>query len=167
MKPQCSRPGLPPPTPSISGQVAVSAIQLVFTQVELHLKRDDGAVIYLNGTEILRDNLPAGALHLRDLCHSAVEGSAEDELRQFILPPQPLLSGTNLLAVEIHRSGATDQDSRLTCNWRVWRRPASFSSRLSGHGLDWGQAPVESLAARPELVGRVSRSNGHLAMAAG
>ncbi len=31
-------------------------------QLTLRVKRDDGIAVYLNGTEVLRDNLPAGTL---------------------------------------------------------------------------------------------------------
>ena len=34
--------------------------------VTLQLKRDDGAVVYLNGTEIVRSNMPAGTITLDD-----------------------------------------------------------------------------------------------------
>jgi hypothetical protein len=37
-------------------QVADSSI---LGPVKLHLKRDDGAVVYISGTEVARDNMPA------------------------------------------------------------------------------------------------------------
>ena len=36
-----------------------------YQQLLLRLVRDDGAAVYLNGIEVRRDNLPAGAAHLQ------------------------------------------------------------------------------------------------------
>jgi hypothetical protein len=37
-----------------------------YSNLSLLLLRDDGAVVYLNGVEVLRNNLPEGASHSRD-----------------------------------------------------------------------------------------------------
>lgn len=75
----------------------------------LSLKRDDGAVVYLNGVEVLRDNMPAGAVVYGTLA----VGSAGDDgqnFNNFPLSPAALVAGTNLIAVEIHQNLATSSD---------------------------------------------------------
>jgi type 1 glutamine amidotransferase len=74
------------------------------------LQRDDGAVGYLNGTEVFRSNMPTGIISYTTLASSAV-GNA-DETRFYLIPVNPaaLRNGTNLLAVEIHQSGANSSD---------------------------------------------------------
>jgi len=72
---------------------------------------DDGAVIYLNGQELLRIGLPEGTpvshdtLAGRTVIDAFVEGP-------FALPPDRLLAGENVLAVEVHQ--ATPGSSDLT-----------------------------------------------------
>ncbi len=79
------------------------------TNLALHLKRDDGAVVQLNGLELLRDNMPAGAIGYSTL---ASAGASDDGaiFYSFNLNPALLQPGTNLLAVEVHQSAPDSSD---------------------------------------------------------
>jgi hypothetical protein len=81
-----------------------------FGELQLRLLRDDGARVFLNGVEVARDNLPAGAITAATLASSPV--SAEDESTFFpaVFAPAALVAGTNVLAVEVHQSGAASTD---------------------------------------------------------
>lgn len=78
----------------------------------LSLVRDDGAVVYLNGTEIARSNMPAtGTIGYSTPATAAVSGDAGKlTVYTFSVPPGLLVAGDNLLAVEIHQSGASSSD---------------------------------------------------------
>ncbi|MBE0545707.1 MAG: lamin tail domain-containing protein, partial [Verrucomicrobia bacterium] len=60
----------------------------------------DGAVFYLNGTEVLRWNMPAGPITASTLAVSNVPNPVI--LGPFDLSNSALVSGTNVLAVELH-----------------------------------------------------------------
>src|SRR5262249_27397417 len=45
--------------------------------LSLNLIRDDGAVVYLNGTEVFRDNMPSGTISYTTLA-STTQGGAEE-----------------------------------------------------------------------------------------
>jgi hypothetical protein len=83
----------------------------------LLLAADDGAVVYVNGVEVVRDNMPAGTID--NETHAPVwrGTSSEDRLRSFTLDPSTLHAGTNSLAVEVHQAvgGLVDSsfDARL------------------------------------------------------
>lgn len=79
--------------------------------VNLRLLADDGAVVHLNGTEIIRDNLPGGTILPSTRATTARMNSAERTWRTFAVPLHLLRDGSNLLAVEVHQSGAWDPDS--------------------------------------------------------
>ncbi len=64
----------------------------------------DGAVFYLNGAEVLRLNLPPGPISSSTLALSNIVNPTE--LGPFLLPQTSLLTGTNVLAVEVHRGPA-------------------------------------------------------------
>jgi hypothetical protein len=81
-----------------------------FNRLKIDLLRDDGAVLYLNGTEILRHNMPAGSVTSNTLATAAVGGADENTFFFFDLSSQPLISGTNVLAVEIHQSSGGSSD---------------------------------------------------------
>ena len=78
--------------------------------LNLGVLRDDGAVVYLNGTEVFRTNMPAGTIGAATLASAALGGSDETTYVAAAVNPRLLLAGTNVLAVEIHQSGATSSD---------------------------------------------------------
>lgn len=79
-------------------------------ELALKLIRDDGAVIYLNGNEILRSNMPTGTVSFSTSALTAVSGTDESTFYEFTIDKTYLLNGANVLAVEIHQSGATSSD---------------------------------------------------------
>lgn len=75
----------------------------------IDLVADDGAVVYLNGTEVVRDNLPTGVLTDATLAPTYRTGTAEATRRTFSLPTSALVEGQNVVAVRVHQaSGSTD-----------------------------------------------------------
>jgi len=80
--------------------------------LRLELLRDDGAVVYLNGHLIARDNLAADP----DYLEGATPTSREDEATYFEsftfadLNPAYLVEGTNCLAVELHQQANPSSD---------------------------------------------------------
>jgi WD40 repeat protein/tetratricopeptide (TPR) repeat protein len=77
--------------------------------VILGLVRDDGAAVYLNGIEIVRENLPADAA-FDDYAAAGVVGIDESKPSYFSVDPSRLVEGTNVLAVEIHQSEPNNDD---------------------------------------------------------
>lgn len=82
----------------------------VFTELSVLLQRDDGAVVYVNGVEVLRDNMPTGTITYNTSALGAVGGSDKNVFFKFILPPGSLVAGSNLIAVEIHQSSGAGSD---------------------------------------------------------
>ena len=76
----------------------------------LRLLRDDGAVVYLNGVEVHRANMPAGAITFNTLAVVAVAGADETTYFESAIPANLLLSGTNVLAVEVHQNSPASSD---------------------------------------------------------
>lgn len=79
-------------------------------ELTLKLMRDDGAVVYLNGNEILRSNISTGTISFSTLASTAMSGTDESTFFEFTIDKTYLLTGTNVLAVEIHQSGETSSD---------------------------------------------------------
>ncbi len=80
--------------------------------LKLELLADDGAVVYLNGVEVVRDNMPTGTIAHSTLAATNRTGGPENALRPFSLNPAKLRIGgaTNVLAVEVHQSNVTSDD---------------------------------------------------------
>ncbi len=66
---------------------------------------DDGAVIYLNGVEIQRVNMPPGSVNYATTASASVANAAFGA--PISLPAANLVAGENVLAVELHQSAAT------------------------------------------------------------
>lgn len=75
-----------------------------FTELTIRLLRDDGAVVYLNGTELVRDNLPTGTIRSTTNATAFVTGAAQSRFVEFTVPASALRSGDNVLAVEAHQA---------------------------------------------------------------
>jgi len=77
----------------------------------LEMLRDDGAIVSLNGTEILRDNMPAGAVSYATWSAATVGSPAQNTYFTHALNAAHLLrTGENVLAVELHQCNATSSD---------------------------------------------------------
>ncbi|MEO8429154.1 MAG: Ig-like domain-containing protein, partial [Verrucomicrobiota bacterium] len=82
-----------------------------YSNLVVRLVRDDGAVVYLNGIEVFRSNLPAGPISFSTLATSAVGGA--DESTHFYsttADPKLLLDGLNVLAIEVHQASVSSSD---------------------------------------------------------
>ncbi|MEZ5023838.1 MAG: metallophosphoesterase family protein [Chitinophagales bacterium] len=78
--------------------------------LELNLKRDDGAVVYLNGTEVMRDGMPNGTINYSTLASVTQGSSAETTPVSTLVSANLLNSGTNVIAIEIHQAAANSSD---------------------------------------------------------
>ena len=81
----------------------------VFSSYILSLKRDDGAVVYINGVEVFRSNMPTGTISFTTKASS--EPSDDGNTAQNVtLPAGTLVSGNNVIAVEIHQTANNGAD---------------------------------------------------------
>ncbi|MCX8157645.1 MAG: Ig-like domain-containing protein [Verrucomicrobiae bacterium] len=106
---------------------------VTLTNLVFRLLRDDGAVVYLNGGEVFRSNMPPGPVGYATLASSAVSGADEQTYFEFVVPVAGVLGGLNLVAVEIHQNSATSSD-------------LAFDLALEGRGF---QGPPPTAVAPP------------------
>lgn len=90
---------------------------------------DDGAVVYVNGTEVIRTNMPAGEVTYNTWASSQVGGASESTYSEFIVANM-LVTGTNVIAVEVHQGAANSSDMGfdLTLEYQEVQEPAEVSS---------------------------------------
>jgi hypothetical protein len=101
------------------------------TGITARLLVDDGAVIYLNGTEVYRFNLPTGTITNATAASRYIAGTEEQQWRTVTLPATALVNGTNTLAVEVHE----DPRRPPTSPWTS-RSPPSGREARSGRRSD-------------------------------
>jgi hypothetical protein len=81
-----------------------------FTNLILRLIRDDGVVVYLNGIEVFRNNMPGGAINYLTEAPLSIGGSGETTILTTNVNPALLFNGANVLAVEIHQDSVGSSD---------------------------------------------------------
>jgi hypothetical protein len=80
------------------------------TQLAMRLIRDDGVVIYLNGTQVYKNNMPTGAIASTTFASSTISGAGETTWLTANLSLAALVTGTNTIAVEMHQDSAFSSD---------------------------------------------------------
>jgi hypothetical protein len=81
----------------------------VFSGFTMNMKRDDGIVVYINGIERYRNNMPSGIINYT----SPASSSCSDDGYTILtakLPQGSFISGVNVIAVEIHQQNGTSTD---------------------------------------------------------
>lgn len=91
----------------------------------LRYLRDDGAVIYVNGVEVVRSNMPAGAISYTTLASAAIGNADETTWLQTPLDKSVLVTGTNVIAVEIHQQAVTSSDVSFDLELRATLPPTA------------------------------------------
>lgn len=77
----------------------------------LQMVVDDGAIVYLNGEEVWRYNMPAGDVSAKIVANMAIGGADESAVNEnALVSPSKLVEGRNTVAVEIHQSEPTSSD---------------------------------------------------------
>lgn len=115
----------------------------LFTGIEALLTIDDGVVLYLNGTEVARRNMPTGTVTDTTLASATVSGAAENAVTPFELPLNLLQAGNNLLAAEIHQvdPGSSDISFDLALQGKLYGTaiiPRGSNWKYRDDGIDPG-----------------------------
>lgn len=91
-----------------------------YSKLIIRIQRDDGAVVYLNGTEVYRTNMPSGIIDYNTLAIKSLSGDEETSYETVTITSELLREGDNVIAVEIHQASASSSD-------------ISFNFQLLGH----------------------------------
>lgn len=109
----CSEPrlaGVCPSSPTLAQRNRVSYFRKqvwvsdasLWTHLKFSLLRDDGAVVYLNGVEVMRSNMPSGVIDIDSLPVEGVSGDDETRYYQQTVA-STLIDGWNAIAVQVHQ----------------------------------------------------------------
>jgi hypothetical protein len=111
------------------------------------LVRDDGAVVYLNGVEVWRENMPAGAVTFTTPAAGTASSTAESNWFTRVLSPASLGNGWNVLAVEVHQDRTNSSD-------------LSFNFELSGTTFMESAPTLAVAASGPQVTLAWSAASG-------
>ncbi len=96
----------------------------------LDLLKDDGAVVYLNGTEIVRANMAAdGEINNQSPASETVQGDAESTFSSYPIDLSLIHIGENLLAVEVHQNESSSSDLSFDLGL--------YAQKAEGQSISW------------------------------
>ena len=97
-----------------------------YTGFQLNFHRDDGAVIYINGTEVARSNMPAGPVTNATLATVSVDGATEDVVIN--IGTAGFVEGANTIAIELHQQAVTSSDISFRLEMLAINSAGTFNS---------------------------------------
>jgi hypothetical protein len=131
-----------------------------FTNLLFQVLRDDGAVVYLNGTEVFRMNMPAGNLITFQTRASApVGGTDETTYYPMNISPNLLVEGQNFLAVEIHQATPDSSDISFDLKLQAMAPPRPAGPPLQ---IELSADPAPSIVLRWEAPNAVLQQTDQL-----
>ena len=127
-----------------------------------NLLRDDGAVIYINGVEVARSNMPTGAINYLTVAPVIVSNAEETTYFPITLPNSAVVTGNNVIAVEIHQRDGTSSDlgfdlDLITTTAGGNTRPAvAITAPASGSNVTFG-VPIPIAATATDSDGSIAK----------
>jgi lysophospholipase L1-like esterase len=123
---------------------------VTLTNLNVRLAHTGGAVVWLNGQELLRTNLPSGPITYTNLATRIMVGYTPQVFYPVNIPISGLPSGTNWLAVEIHQNFHTSTllgfDFELFGSGYLQPRPSlGIAASADGLSLSWPVPAGDSL----------------------
>jgi hypothetical protein len=124
--------------------------------LQLKLLRDDGAVIYLNGSEAARSNMTSREINYQTLSLNSVSGTDQSKFFEYTIDPELLVDGRNVIAVEVHQASASSSD-------------LGFDLELTGYGNEGAiQVRVDTISlglildGDMKIVARIEMQDGDI-----
>lgn len=78
--------------------------------MEFGVRRDDGIIVYLNGEEVIRDNMPSGTVSHGTFSSTTIDGAAETAINVFSIAKNKFVQGVNRISIELHNRSASSSD---------------------------------------------------------
>ncbi len=130
--------------------------------LRVRLKRDDGAVIWINGVPQVLSNFSDGLPSFNTPASTMISGAAESQYATFILDATVLRAGKNVIAVELHQAANDEGDASFAftleglIHSNVTRGPYLNSGTPTGVVIRWRTnipaASVVNFGSAPNLL---------------
>lgn len=97
---------------------------------ELKFQRDDGIVLYLNGEEIYRNNLPDGIITGNTIAIYIVQNNAESTYLSKIIDSKKFKKGKNTISASIHQATSRSSDCHFNLEMFGHNNPRVLSALI-------------------------------------
>jgi DNA-binding beta-propeller fold protein YncE len=97
---------------------------------EIGIMLDDGAVLYVNGEEMLRINMPVGEITHETEATSVMDPPDESEIGTYVIDYTLFQEGDNWMAVEVHQGDESSSDKALDLSLTIISPDTSIEDPL-------------------------------------
>jgi hypothetical protein len=126
-----------------------------FAELQINLRRDDGAIVYLNNHDVFRSNMPTGQVSYAT--YTGKVTTSETAFFSTNASPAYLETGTNIIAVELHQADKTSSDLSFELELVGIRYPRVECQRLGGEVVLYWGSPTYILEEADSLAGPWNR----------
>ena len=98
-----------------------------FVAFEFKIQRDDGAVVFVNGKELFKDNMPNATINFNTEAISTVKGDEEQIFNQHFFDGSILKNGENIISVSIHQAYEYSSDCIFSLDLIGYDNPEALS----------------------------------------
>lgn len=95
------------------------------------IKRDDGIVVYLNGKEVYRNNIPMISVTGNTFAAERVDGSRESEVLIATFDSEFVIKGKNIISVSVHQVAPDSSDCIFDLEMFGYTDPKMLSTIIS------------------------------------
>ncbi len=118
---------------------------------------DDGLVVYVNGTEAARFNMPSGTISYSTLASTYADQFPTGTLT---LPTSLFKSGTNVIAVEVHNNATNSSDIIFDANIKLQTKGGSDSYYSTDAEIEMPEGSVNLMASYQLLTQQERQQQG-------
>ena len=125
-----------------------------FEEFTIGVLRDDGVVIYVNGEQVVSDNMPAEVDYLT---RASGKSRDEDRFYEHVIGPEAFASGANIIAVELHQASPGDSDTSFDLWMKGKKKLISTEAtdvKLEWNA-DWESGSLDAFTAQQAIPGNV------------
>jgi len=93
-----------------------------YSDFTMRIRRDDGIVVYMNNSEVYRNNMPTGIISYNTKATSACSDDG-NKFFYITLPNSIFINGNNIIAAEVHNNSTSSSD--ITFELKLTANPLS------------------------------------------
>lgn len=116
----------------------------LFGGYRCRFKRDDGFILYLNGTEVIRNNMSQSGATYTSYSYAGIGGTDESRVYEHLLSDAGFLTGSNTIAVELHQDDPASSDlswemelTGMDMSPSIYREPYLQQATTTGIKVMW------------------------------
>ncbi len=116
----------------------------IYKNFLLKIQKDDGAIVYVNGVDVMRSNFGKNIYDYLDEAYSVISSEEEEIIWEEFISPSYFQEGENVIAVEVHQATVTSSDlifdlelTGLDENASLYREPYLQKATVDGITIKW------------------------------